>query len=106
MIEKQPRPEWGPVPREGTRNVDGRVLLYKDNLVIANLRFSPNATIDRHSAPFDIDVLCIEGKGKTSIDDDVFDISAGDTIRWPRDKDHCLWTDDATMETIMVERHG
>lgn len=106
MIEKQPRPEWSKVPREGTHGVEVRVLLHKDNLAVANLRFGEDATIDRHSAPFHVDVICIDGKGKTSIDDDVFDIEAGETIRWPRGKDHCLWTEDSTMETIMVERLG
>lgn len=103
--ESQPRPEWESLPREGCRNVEFRVLLFKDGIVIANLRFGRNATIDRHDAPFDIDVICMSGSGFASVDDEAFALVAGQTIRWPRNRDHCLWTADDTMETIMVERH-
>ena len=82
------------------------MLLVKSGLAIANLRFGQNATIDKHDAPFDIDVICISGSGFTSVGDEEFPLSAGETIRWPKDRDHCLWTTDDTMETIMVERHG
>jgi quercetin dioxygenase-like cupin family protein len=104
-IEKQPKPEWSPLPRPGCVNVEFRVLLGSDDLAIANLKFQQNATIDEHDADFDIDVLCIAGSGFTSIDDDDFPISEGETVRWPKGKMHCLWTIDTTMETIMVERH-
>jgi quercetin dioxygenase-like cupin family protein len=106
MVESQPRPDWFPIPREGTKGVEGRVLLGRDGLFIANLRFSPGATIDKHSAPWDIDVICISGSGYVSVGDEVEAFRAGQSIRWPRNVDHCLWTDDFAMETIMVERHG
>ncbi|MHC4473443.1 MAG: cupin domain-containing protein [Planctomycetota bacterium] len=73
--------------------------------MIANLRFGPDATIDRHSAPYDIDVICMSGAGYTSIGEDVSLIRAGQTVRWPRDREHCLWTEDSPMETIMAERY-
>lgn len=104
--EKQPRPDWSPLPRTGCDNVEARVLLVRDGLAIANLRFGESATIDRHDASFDIDVLCIAGSGFTSVGDETFPIAQGETIRWPRNQEHCLWTIDETMETIMVERHG
>jgi len=105
-VEKQPRPEWSPLPREGCDNVEARVLLARDGLAIANLRFGEGATIDRHDAPFDVDVLCVAGSGFTSVGDETFPIAQGETIRWPRNQQHCLWTVDTTMETIMVERYG
>ena len=104
--ENQPKPDWAPLPRPGCHNIDFRVLLVKDGLSIANLRFAENATIDRHDAPYDIDVLCIAGSGFASIDDMEFPITQGQTVRWPNGKEHRLWTIDTTMETIMVERHG
>lgn len=105
-VESQPRPDWSTLPREGCANVEARVLLAKDGLAVANLRFGRDATIDRHDAPFDIDVICVAGSGFASIDDDEFPIKAGQTVRWPRNRGHCLWTTDDTMETIMIERHG
>lgn len=106
MIESQPSPEWSLLPREGCRGVKGRVLLGRDGLLIANLQFDAHATIDRHSAPHDIDVICVAGSGFMSVGDDVSPIQAGETVRWPGHVDHCLWTEDAAMETLMVERHG
>ncbi len=104
MIEDQPKPEWSTLPRAGTKGVTFRVLLHRDDLIVANLRFEPGATIDKHSAAFDVDVICISGEGLTSIGDNTLTIKAGQTVRWPKDEDHCLWTTDGTMETLMVER--
>lgn len=103
-IESQPRPDWGTLPREGCVGVEFRVFLAKDGLGIANLRFAEGATIDKHSAVFDIDVVCLSGSGFVSVGDEVFAFEAGQTIRWPKDIDHCLWTEKSTMETLMVER--
>lgn len=105
MITAQPRPDWAPLPRPGCRDVEFRVLLNRDGLAIANLRFGPDATIDPHDASFDIDVICLAGGGMMSVDDTSVPIRAGETAHWPRGCIHCLWTTGETMETIMVERH-
>ena len=105
MVEDQPKPIWNPLPKQGTRGVDCRVLLARDGIFLANLRFSADATIDRHSAPHEIDVICIDGAGFTSVGEEAFPIHAGQTVRWPRDIDHCLWTVGSEMETLMVERY-
>lgn len=106
IVESQPRPEWDILPREGCSGVEFRVFLAKEGLGIANLRFGENATIDKHSATFEIDVICLDGSGFVSVGDEVFAFEAGQTIRWPKDIDHCLWTKQTTMETVMVERRG
>lgn len=106
MIQAQPKPEWAPLPRQGTQRVEFRVLLGTDGIFLANLRFDKSATIDRHSAPHEIDVICISGSGFASIGDDEYAIEAGQTIRWPANIDHCLWTTNDSMETVMVERYG
>jgi quercetin dioxygenase-like cupin family protein len=106
MVEDQPRPVWSLLPRRGSRDVEFRMLLGREGIFLANLRFSSDATIDRHSAPYDIDVICLNGAGFTSVGEEVFAIHAGQTVRWPRDIDHCLWTDGTEMETLMVERYG
>lgn len=105
MVHDQPKPAWAPLPRPGCKNVEFRLLLQSDGLVVANLRFASHATIDEHDAPVDIDVICIDGAGKMSIGNAEFDLRAGQTARWPKNTDHRLWTLDSTMETIMVERY-
>jgi quercetin dioxygenase-like cupin family protein len=104
MIEKMPRPDWAPLARRGTTEVSGRVFLNRKDIVVANLRFSPGATIDEHAAPIEIDVLCIDGRGFVSIDGKSSPFHAGERVVWPAGIKHRLWTEDSAMETLMIER--
>ncbi|HEY1012355.1 MAG TPA: hypothetical protein VGE07_06575, partial [Herpetosiphonaceae bacterium] len=58
-----PRPDWSPLPDEGCRGVEGRVLLRQPHLSLAMLRFAPGGTIHEHAAEIEIDVICLEGEG-------------------------------------------
>lgn len=104
MIEQMPRPHWEPLTRAGAVGVTGRVLLKRAGVAIANLRFASNASIDEHSAPIEIDVICISGAGFVSVGNDVFPLRAGERVVWPAGVNHRLWTEGAEMETVMVER--
>lgn len=99
-----PRNEWSPLPFEGCVGVEGRVLLDRDTLVVASLRFSHSATIHEHAAPFAVDVVCLEGSGHVSVGDETFAFRAGQTILWPPGVAHRLWTQGGTMVTLMLER--
>jgi quercetin dioxygenase-like cupin family protein len=101
-----PRPEWSPVPRHGCHNVEARVLLKLPTLMVVQLRFAPHGTIDEHSAPWEIDVICLEGQGTTTVDGVAEPIRAGEAIRWPAAKLHRLFTEDTPMVTLMVEHIG
>lgn len=59
---------------------------------MANLRFSLGASIDEHSAPFEIDVICISGEGFVSVGKEVVRFRAGERVVWPADVIHRLWT--------------
>lgn len=106
IIDQVPRFHWTPLPREGTAGVVARVMLNRAGIAIANLRFAANATIDEHSAPFEVDVICIAGEGFVSVGNDSSSFRAGDRVVWPADVNHRLWTEGSEMETLMVERHG
>jgi quercetin dioxygenase-like cupin family protein len=93
-----------PVPREGCVGVESRVLFVDEEIGVAMLRFAPHGTIDEHAAPHDIDVVCLEGAGYTSVEDRRFMFKAGEIVRWPRERRHRLWTDGSTMTTLMLER--
>ena len=101
-----PRPEWTPVPREGTRGVEGKVLLRESGLFLALLRFAPASTIDEHPAPHPITVVCLEGEGLTSVGGETAPLHAGERVVWPAGVPHRLWTEASTMTTLMVERPG
>jgi len=99
------RPEWTPLPGEGCVNVSSKSLLSLDHLGLAMLKFAPCGTIHEHDAPFDIDVICLEGSGFTSVDGEWGPIQAGERVRWPAGKMHRLWTEEGEMVTLMVEHY-
>ena len=105
-IRSFPRAEWRPVPIEGCRNVDVKGLPRLGSVHLAMLRFQPDGTIHEHSADVDVDVLCLEGAGITSVGDEQVAIKAGEWVHWPAELPHRLWTTDQSMMTLMVEHVG
>jgi quercetin dioxygenase-like cupin family protein len=103
QIETVPFPDWIPHPHPGCQGTEIKVFLKLDHLVIAMLRIPPNGTIHEHPAPFDADVICLEGKGMTSVGGEQGSLKAGQRIRWPANVPHRLWTEDSEMITLMVE---
>jgi quercetin dioxygenase-like cupin family protein len=87
----------------GCTEVEAKVLLSQPELLLAMLRFQPHGTIHEHAADFEVDVVCLEGEGYTSVDDEVATLKAGQIVRWPAVKQHRLWTSDSQMQTLMVE---
>ena len=106
MIGQMPSLNWEPIRRQRTVGVNGRVLLNRNGIVIANLKFALGATIDEHSAAIEIDVLCLDGRGFVSVDGKSSPLGAGQCVVWPPGVNHRLWTENAAMETLMVERNG
>ena len=94
------------MPRPGCVNVEGRVLLAREGLAVAMLKFDAAATIDEHAAPYEIDVVCLEGEGFISVEDRVWAFARGLTLTWPASRVHRLWTAESSMLTLMVERSG
>jgi quercetin dioxygenase-like cupin family protein len=103
-IRPFPRPHWSPLPFDGCVGVDGKVLVREDDFFVAMLRFAEHATIHEHPGPNDTIVACIEGEGFTSVDGELSPLRAGQQARWPKGVPHRLWTEGATMVTLMVER--
>ena len=102
-IQPMPRPEWSPLPFEGCHGVEGKVLLRLPHLSLAMLRFRAGGTIHEHSADIDIDVICLEGRGMTSVSGVAAEIRAGESVRWPAGLAHRLWTETDDMVTLMLE---
>lgn len=104
-IKPIPKAEWEPLPQAGCVGVE-HVVLMREPQVIVLLKFATNATINEHPAPLEVDVICMEGSGMTSVDGEESPISAGETVHWPANVPHRLWTEDAEMVTLMVEHYG
>lgn len=103
QIRPIPRPEWAPLSHQGSHGVEGKSLLRLDGLSLALLRFQPGGTIHEHATDIDIDVICLEGQGLTSLAGETAALHAGEQVRWPSGIPHRLWTDTGHMLTLMVE---
>lgn len=102
-VEPINRPEWTPLAVEGCRGVEAKGLIRLEHFSMAMLCFSRHATIHEHPADHDIDVICLEGQGFTSVASEIAPIKADERVRWPAGKSHRLWTEDSEMLTLMVE---
>ncbi len=94
------------MPRSGCMDVEGRVLLVREGLAVAMLKFDAEGTIHEHAAPYDVDVICLDGEGFISIEDRIWAFKRGLTLPWPAGRLHRLWTAERSMVTLMVERLG
>ena len=103
-VEPFARAEWRPLPHEGARDVELRVLWHEDDLLVAQLRFGEHANVHEHAGPNDAYVSCLAGRGFTKLGDEVEPIEEGQRVFWPKGVVHGLWTDGSTMVTLMVER--
>lgn len=106
MVRSVPGPDWSPLAIPGCRNVDGKVLMGQEELTVAMLRFSADATIHEHEADHEIEVVCLEGGGFTSVDGIEALIREGETVHWPARHPHRLWTRGFPMVTLMIEHPG
>ena len=104
-VKPVPRASWEPLKQEGCTGVE-HVVLMAAPIALALLKFEKQATIHEHSAEFPVDVICMEGEGITSINGDKAPIRAGETVRWPANELHRLWTEDSEMVALMVEHYG
>ena len=99
-----PRLGWDPLPGDGVVGVTGRVLVREEDFFVAELRFAEQATIHEHPGDNDTIVVCLSGRGFTSVAGETAPLEEGQQVRWPRGIPHRLWTEDSTMSTLMVEQ--
>ena len=62
-----PRLGWDPLPGDGVVGVTGRVLVREEAFFVAQLQFSEHATIHEHPGDNDTIVVCLSGRGFTSV---------------------------------------
>ncbi len=99
-----PRLGWDPLLGDGVVGVTGRVLVREEAFFVAQLQFSEHATIHEHPGDNDTIVVCLSGRGFTSVAGETAPLEEGQQVRWPRRIPHRLWTEDSTMSTLMVEQ--
>ncbi|HEX6488779.1 MAG TPA: cupin domain-containing protein [Candidatus Dormibacteraeota bacterium] len=107
-VEVKPaaRWEWSPLPREGSRKVDFRVLHAQGDHHAIMLRFDPDGTIDEHPHEAPVVVVCLEGAGYTSVEGETVPLKAGEQVTWPAGESHRLWTESEPMTTLLLHFQG
>lgn len=105
QVRPMPRPVWTPLPYPGCHGVEAKALLRLEHLSLALLRFQPGGTIHDHAAPMAIDVICLEGRGMTSLEGEAAVLQAGEQVRWPAGVRHRLWSETEPLLTLMVEHN-
>lgn len=88
------------------RRVNGMPLLVDNELHVAALYLEPHATMDEHSADHPMLFLVTSGQGSVRIGGsagETLAIQAGDAMIWPAHLDHMVWTDQETLQAIVVE---
>ncbi len=98
-----PKPDWHLLEKDGCTGVEAKVCLVDKRSVVAMLRLNQHANTDVHPAPYDIHVLCIEGAGYAMCDGEVTEICAGESVLWPKGKEHNIYTEGSVMTTVMLE---
>ena len=87
------------------RRVNGLPLLLNVPMQVEAMYFDPHATLDEHSAPNHIIFVVIAGSGFVRLggpNGETQPIRAGDAILWPAGLDHTVWTEDQSMQALVV----
>jgi quercetin dioxygenase-like cupin family protein len=102
-IKPIPNPDWTLLPYEGCKGAYVKVLPKYKRFWLALLRFDSGSTIHEHPADIDVDVICLEGQGFTSVGEEQAPLRAGEYVHWPAGVPHRLWTIESEMITLMIE---
>ena len=102
-LEPFARPDWSPLPFEGSDAVAGQVHVREPGFFVSLLRCAPDGTIHEHPGERDAYVVCLEGEGWTSVGEERSPLRAGEFVVWPQGVPHRLWTEGTTMTTLMYE---
>ena len=70
QIRAFPRADWVAKTNDDAVGIELRVLLDSKRLLIAQLRFAAAASFAAHDAPWDCEVLCLEGSGMVRVGDE------------------------------------
>ncbi len=98
-----PKAYWHRLARDGCVGIEARVCLIDRRSVTAMLRLGKNSRTDIHPAPYDIHVLCIDGSGFATSAGEVVEQHSGESVLWPKNEDHNIYTESSEMTAIMLE---
>jgi quercetin dioxygenase-like cupin family protein len=87
------------------QGVHGLPIVLNSPTQVEAMYFEARAAIDEHSAPNPILFLVTGGKGFVRIGGPAGEtraIEAGDAVLWPAGLDHTIWTEDESLQAIVI----
>lgn len=86
---------------------NGLPLLVNSPTAIVAMYLGPCASIDEHSSPTHSGIfMVLRGSGFVRIggaEGETREIAAGDAVLWPAKIDHTVWTEEESLDAIVVE---
>ena len=91
---------------ELAQRLNGLPILLNRPMLVVVMYLEPHASMDEHSADVPILFLVTRGKGFVRIGGptgETRSVTAGDAILWPAGLDHKVWTEDETLDAIVID---
>lgn len=91
---------------ELARRVNGLPILLNRPMLVVAMYLEPHASMDEHSSDVPILFLVTRGRGFVRIGGptgETQSVTAGDAILWPAGLDHKVWTEDETLDAIVID---
>ncbi len=88
------------------RRFNGLPILLNRPLTVVAMYLEPHGSMDEHSADQPILFLVTKGRGFVRVGGpggETRPVSAGDAILWPTGLDHTVWTEDESLEAIVID---
>jgi len=97
-----------PVERreELARRTSGLPLLLNRSMSVVAMYVEPHGAMNEHSADVPILFLVMRGRGFVRIggsDGETRAMTAGEAVLWPVGLDHTVWTEDESLDAIVIE---
>lgn len=85
---------------------NGLPILLNRPMIVVAMYLEPHGSMDEHSAEQPILFLIMKGSGFVRIggpNGETRRVSAGDAVLWPAGLDHKVWTEDESIEAIVID---
>ncbi len=82
--------------------VVSKTLVQNDKVSMTIFSFDKGEEISTHAAPGDAMVTVLEGKGRFTVDGEVFYLEAGETIIMPKDIPHAVYGEEQFKMQLVI----
>lgn len=88
------------------KRINGLPILLNRPIHVSAMYFEPHGFMDEHSADVPILFVVTRGKGFVRIagaSGETREVTAGDAVLWPVGLDHKVWTEDESLDAIVID---